>query len=69
MQVINGTEKQAEVLLQKEARENEKLKLMSWILADMQICELMNTDKMEYLYQLKDLIDSFINKCKKGDIK
>ena len=66
MQVINGTEKQAEVLLQKEARENEKLKLMSWILADMQICELMNTDKMEYLYQLKDLIDSFINKCKKG---
>ena len=67
MQVINGTEKQAEVLLQKEARESEKLKLMSWILADMQVCELMNTDKMEYLYQLKDLIDSFINKCKKGE--
>ena len=66
MQVINGTEKQAEVLLQKKARESEKLKLMSWILADMQVCELMNTDKMEYLYQLKDLIDSFINKCKKG---
>ena len=65
MQVINGTEKQAEVLLQKEARESEKLKLMNWILADMQVCELMNTDKMEYLYQLKDLINSFINKCKK----
>jgi hypothetical protein len=44
------------------AREQTKLKLMQDILFDLQVCELEKWDKLEYLLDLKKLIDSFIKK-------
>jgi hypothetical protein len=64
MKVINGTNEQAEILMQRKARESEKLKLMSWILADMQVSELMETNPKDYITELKQLIDSIYNEFK-----
>ena len=45
--------------LNRKAREETKLKLLTDIRIDMIICELEGWNKKEYLIELKELIDSF----------
>lgn len=45
--------------LNRLAREQMKLKLMADIRADLIVCEIEGWDKMEYLNELKELINSF----------
>lgn len=45
--------------LNRVAREQMKERLMRDILADMTVCELEGWNRMEYLNELKELIDSF----------
>lgn len=47
-------------MLNRVAREQMKERLMRDILADMTVCELEGWDRVEYLNELKELIDSFI---------
>ena len=54
--VINGTVAEAEVLLQRRAREEMKERLLQDILCDITVCGLMGTDKMEYINELKELV-------------
>lgn len=63
MKIINGTEKDYEIALQRLAREEMKIKLMNDIELDIEICKLMNTNPKEYLFELQELINSF---CKKS---
>lgn len=44
------------------AREKHKKKLLEDILFDMQVSRLEGWDVMQYLYELRDLLDSIINK-------
>lgn len=53
--------KDAPRMLNKLAREQMKERLMRDILADMTVCELEGWDRVEYLNELKELIDSFID--------
>lgn len=45
--------------LNRLAREQMKLRLMSDIRTDLIVCEIEGWDKMEYLNELKELINSF----------
>lgn len=56
MKIINGTERQYEILLQQAQRESMILKLLADIRTDMVVCELMDINRMEYLKILKDEI-------------
>lgn len=47
-------------MLNRVAREQMKERLMRDILADMTVCELEGWDRVEYLNELMELIDSFI---------
>lgn len=40
-------------------REEEKCKLLSWIQADMAVCELEGWSKTEYIEELQELLNSF----------
>ena len=40
-------------------REEEKCKLLSWIQADIAVCELEGWNKTEYIEELQDLLNSF----------
>ena len=46
--------------LNRLAREQMKLRLMADIRADLMVCEIEGWDKLEYLRELKELINSFI---------
>lgn len=48
--------------LNRLAREQMKAKLLNDILLDMTICQLEEWNVIEYLQELKELIDSIINK-------
>ena len=48
--------------LNRLAREQMKLKLMQDIMRDMMVCEMEGWNKMEYLNELKELIDGFVEK-------
>lgn len=52
-------QKGQEKTFQKYAREEMKLKLLNDILIDMEICKIEGWDRLEYLVDLKNLIDSF----------
>lgn len=58
MKIINGTEREYEILQQQAQRETMILKILADIRVDMTVCELMGTNKMEYLKILKDEIDN-----------
>lgn len=45
--------------LNRLAREQMKLKLLADIRTDLIVCEIEGWDKMEYLNELKELINSF----------
>ena len=45
--------------LNRLAREQMKLRLMQDIRTDLVVCEIEGWDKMEYLNELKELINSF----------
>lgn len=45
--------------LNRLAREQMKLKLMQDIRADLMICEIEGWDKMEYINELNELVNSF----------
>lgn len=40
-------------------REEEKCKLLSWIQADIAVCELEGWKKTEYIEELQELLNSF----------
>lgn len=40
-------------------REEEKCKLLSWIQADIAVCELEGWNKTEYIEELQELLNSF----------
>lgn len=40
-------------------REEEKCKLLSWIQADIVVCELEGWNKTEYIEELQELLNSF----------
>lgn len=46
--------------LQRKAREQMKMSLMQDILADMTVCKIEGWPYLDYLKELKDLIDSFL---------
>ena len=50
--------------LNRLAREQLKLKLLNDIRADIEVCKLENLDYKEYLLELKEIIDSFLNVTK-----
>lgn len=50
--------------LQKLARESMKLQLLRDIMADMAVCEIEGWDKLEYLEDLRHLIDSIGGQAK-----
>jgi hypothetical protein len=53
---------EAPVKLNRLAREECKLRLLQDILFDLQVCEIEQWDKLEYLTELKNLIDTIIKK-------
>lgn len=48
------------------AREKMKLKLMQDIRTDLMVCEIEGWDKMEYLNELKELIDGFFKQTERS---
>ena len=50
--------------LNRLAREEMKHRLMADILADIQVCQLEGMDYREYLQELKELINEFVEKFK-----
>ena len=61
MKIINGNEKDYEILQQQIQRESMITKLLNDIRVDIVVCDLMNTNKMEYIKILKDEIDNLYN--------
>ena len=55
---ITFTDKQGPKALNRLAREQMKRRLLADILADMQVCELEGWDKLEYLNELMEMLDS-----------
>lgn len=54
--------------LQQEARLAMICKLESDILADMMICDIEGWDKMEYIRQIRAVINSYgLNSCQEAD--
>lgn len=60
-----GDQKTCSKALNDLCREQMKFKIMADLRMDLLVCELEDYDKLEYLYELKELIDSFVNKIKK----
>ena len=54
---MEETPVEARLMLNRVAREQMKERLMRDILADMAVCELEGWNRMEYLDELKTLID------------
>lgn len=63
IQLIPDT-KETRLALQKCARENMKLRLLKDIQIDLIVCELEGFSKTEYLFDLAELVNSFINKTR-----
>ena len=53
--------------LNRLAREKMKLKLMQDIRTDLMVCEIEGWDKMEYLNELKELIDGFFKQTERSE--
>lgn len=63
-----AVEKEAVKPLNQYAREQMKAKLCADILFDIQVCEIEGWDKLEYLEELKKMIDEiFINSNKRTE--
>ena len=52
--------------LNRLAREQMKLKLMQDIRTDLIVCEIEGWSKMEYLNELKELIDGFFEQAERS---
>ena len=52
--------------LNRLAREQMKLKLMQDIRMDLIVCEIQGWSKMEYLNELKELIDGFFEQTERS---
>ena len=52
------TDKQGPRAFNRLSREQMKHRLLAEILADMQVCELEGWDKLEYLNELREMLDS-----------
>lgn len=55
---IMSTDKEGPRAFNRLAREQMKRRLLADILADMQVCELEGWDKLEYLSELREMLDS-----------
>lgn len=51
--------------LNRLARESMKLRLLNDIRVDMEVCKIEGVSQLEYLNELKEIIDSFLVKEKK----
>lgn len=49
------------IALNSLAREQMKLKLLQDIRVDIEVCKLEGIDYKQYLLELKDIVDSFLN--------
>ena len=64
---MEETTVEARQMLNRVAREQMKERLMRDILVDMTVCELEGWNRMEYLDELKDMIDGLTaRKASKG---
>ena len=59
MSGIKLTGQDAERALNRLCREQMKHKLLADILADLMVCDIEGWDKLEYLNELQELINSF----------
>lgn len=57
-----GNEKECEIALNKLAREEMKLKLLADIRINFEVCQFTGENPMNYLIELKEIIDEFINR-------
>lgn len=55
---IMFTDKEEPRAFNRLAREQMKRRLLADILADIQVCELEGWDKLEYLSELREMLDS-----------
>ena len=55
---VTFTDKQGPKVFNRLAREQMKRRLLADILADMQVCELEGWDQLEYLNELREMLDS-----------
>lgn len=62
-------EKDLPIKLNRLAREQFKTKLLAELTIDMQVCQLEHLNPTEYLQELKDIIDEFLEKAKKINFK
>ena len=53
--------------LNRLAREQMKLKLLADIRTDLMVCEIEGWSKMEYLNELKELIDGFFEQTERSE--
>ncbi len=58
----NSLDKETRLALNQKAREELKLKLLIDISIDLQVCELEGWPVKDYLLELQELINSFLNK-------
>lgn len=58
MSGIMSTDKEGPRASNRLAREQMKRRLLADILADIQVCELEGWDKLEYLSELREMLDS-----------
>lgn len=60
-----GIDKETRIALNRLAREQTKYTLLKDIKIDLMVCEIEGFDKKEYLLELKEIIDSFLEKNKR----
>lgn len=57
------------IALNRLAREQMKLRFLGDIRMDIQVCQLEGIDYKEYLLELKEIIDSFLNNSNSTKLK
>lgn len=66
---VFSDEKDLPVKMNRLAREQFKTKLYGELLFDMQVCALEHINPTEYLRELKEIIDYFLEKAEKINFK
>lgn len=66
---VFSDEKELPIKMNRLAREQFKTKLYAELLFDMQVCELEHLNPTEYLRELKEIIDYFLEKAEKINFK
>lgn len=64
---MQNEDKEKALALNRLAREQMKLKLLKDIQFDLAVCEIEGWDKLEYLHEIRALIDSLLIKESKNE--